>query len=218
MGFKNKIKTSKQNKVSYKFVKRTLDLIIGILAIIPIMLITVIIFGCNIFCGNKGPVFYKQERIGKNGKPFYIYKFRSMVVNAESKLKANEKLYKEYIDNGYKLSQEKDPRITKFGRLLRRTSIDELPQFINILLGNMSLVGPRPVVKKELEEYGDKVSEFLSVTPGAMGYWQAIGRSDIPYPERCEVELYYVEHASLLFDFKIVFKCLASIFNSKGAY
>lgn len=202
----------------YSFLKRLFDILVSLLAMIPVTLITFIVFVLNNICDNKGPLFYKQRRIGKNGIPFYIYKYRTMVMDADEILKKNTKLYHEYIQNGYKLSTEKDPRITKFGELLRKSSVDEIPQFYNILKGDMSLVGPRPVVEEELVEYGKNVKKFLSVVPGAMGYWQAIGRSDIMYPERCEVELYYVDNASLGFDFKIIFKCITSIFLRKGAY
>lgn len=176
------------------------------------------VFLIDLFGSNKGPLFYKQRRIGKNHKPFYIYKFRSMVVNADKKLKEDKELYQLYVENSYKLPPEKDPRITKFGRFLRKSSIDELPQFFNILKGDMSLIGPRPVIEEELSQYGDRVDEFLSVTPGAMGYWQASGRSDIEYPERCEYELYYVKHASLVFDCKVLFKSIISIIKTDGAY
>jgi lipopolysaccharide/colanic/teichoic acid biosynthesis glycosyltransferase len=130
----------------------------------------------------------------------------------------DSQLYEEYVKNNYKLEPTEDPRITKLGLWLRKTSIDEIPQFLNILKGEMSLVGPRPVVKEELKEYGNNVNKFLSVKPGAMGYWQASGRSNIHYPERCEVELYYVDHASFIFDIEIIFKNLISIIKSDGAY
>lgn len=172
----------------------------------------------NRFGDNKGPLFYKQERIGWNGKPFKIYKFRSMVENADKILENDPELYAKYVANNYKLEPEEDPRITRLGEWLRKTSIDEIPQFINILRGDMSLIGPRPVVKKELAEYGDRVDKFLSVKPGAMGLWQSSGRSNIPYPERCDVELKYVDEASLAFDTKIMFKNIISIFKSEGAY
>ena len=140
-----------------------------------------------------------------------------MVVNAEEKLYADKDLYAKFVENGYKLPTEEDPRITKFGAFIRKTSLDELPQFINILIGNMSIIGPRPVVERELVEYGDRVDEFLSVKPGAMGLWQASGRSDIQYPERADLEISYVEHANLWFDFKILFMTVLAIFKGDGA-
>lgn len=141
-----------------------------------------------------------------------------MVENADQILKENPELYKKYVDNNYKLPVSEDPRITKLGAWLRKTSIDEIPQFINILKGEMSIIGPRPVVKAELAEYGDQVDKFLSVRPGAMGLWQASGRSNIPYPERAHIELEYVDKASLWFDFKIMIKNIISIFKGVGAY
>lgn len=204
---------------TYLVIKRTCDIVVSGLALVVLVptafLVMAIIYR---FGENKGPMIYKQRRIGKNGKPFKIWKFRSMVVNADKKLKANPELYRKYIANSYKLPAEEDPRITKFGRFIRKTSIDELPQFVNIFKGDMSLVGPRPVVEPELKEYGDQVEKLLSMTPGAMGWWQASGRSNIEYPERCEVELYYIDHASLGFDLKIVFMNIVSIFKHTGAY
>lgn len=204
---------------TYLVIKRTCDIVVSGLALVvlvpTVFLVMAIIYR---FGENKGPMIYKQRRIGKNGKPFKIWKFRSMVVNADKKLKANPELYRKYIANSYKLPAEEDPRITKFGRFIRKTSIDELPQFINIFKGDMALVGPRPVVEPELKEYGDQVDKLLSMTPGAMGWWQASGRSNIEYPERCDVELYYIDHASLWFDLKIIFMNIASIFKHTGAY
>ncbi|MGN9065939.1 sugar transferase [Ligilactobacillus agilis] len=202
----------------YCFIKRLIDIIVSIIALIFVAPITLIILVIDSFGDNKGPVFYKQRRIGKNHKPFYIYKYRSMVVDAEKKLKENPRLYEKYVENSYKLPPDEDPRITKFGHFLRKSSLDELPQFLNILKGDMTLIGPRPVVEPELEVYGNRVDKFLSVTPGAMGYWQASGRSSIGYPERCELELYYVDHASLWFDCKILFKNIISIFKAEGAF
>lgn len=167
---------------------------------------------------DHGPVFFKQIRIGKDGKPFKMYKFRSMIENAEEVLKSNPELYKEYVANDFKLPEDKDPRTTAVGRWMRKTSIDELPQFINILKGEMSIIGPRPIVKGELENYGDRADKFLSVKPGAMGLWQASGRSNISYPERCDIELEYVDKASFWYDWKIFFMTLISIFKQDGAF
>lgn len=203
---------------SYIATKRLIDVtgaVVGLILFSPIFLVIALF---NMFGENKGPVFFKQERIGENGKVFHIYKFRSMVVNAEKKLKSDKILYKKYIDNNYKLEPDEDPRITVFGRFLRKTSLDELPQFINILKGDMSLVGPRPVVKEELREYGSRVNEFLSVKPGATGYWQVSGRSDVGYPERIELELYYIYNATLFFDIKILFLTVIQVILKRGAY
>ncbi|MFT8393506.1 MAG: sugar transferase [Liquorilactobacillus ghanensis] len=205
-------------KMVYLFVKRAIDIVIALLALtcmIPLFLVLLLIYR---FGENRGPLFYKQERVGKNRRKFFIYKFRSMVIGAEEKLRQNPELYQKYVENSYKLPPEIDPRITRLGKFLRKTSIDELPQFINILKGEMTLIGPRPIIEEELQEYGDQVDKFLSVTPGAMGYWQASGRSNINYPERCDYELYYVDHASFLFDTKILLKNIMSIFKGEGAY
>lgn len=210
--------SDKVRNICYLSVKRLFDIVVSTVALVFVGLITIIIFLIDSFGDNKGPVFFKQKRIGKNHRPFFIYKYRSMVVDADKKLQSNSELHELYVKNNYKLPPEKDPRITRFGKFLRKTSIDELPQFWNVFKGEMSMVGPRPIVEEELQEYGDRTDLFLSVTPGAMGYWQASGRSTIPYPERCDLELYYVEHASILFDIKIMFKSVVSIFKGDGAY
>lgn len=202
---------------SYIFSKRFLDISVALFALIILSPVFLVISLFYLFGDNKGPVFYKQKRVGMGHQEFGIYKFRSMVVGAEEKLYANKDLYAKFVANGYKLPTEEDPRITKFGAFLRKTSIDELPQFINILNGEMSIVGPRPVVEKELVEYGDDVDKFLSVKPGAMGLWQASGRSEIQYPERAELEIGYVDQADLWFDFKILFMTVIAVFKGEGA-
>lgn len=202
---------------AYKYVKRLLDIVGSLLALIlfsPVFLILAIIIKSR----DGGSAFFAQTRIGQYGKPFKMYKFRSMRMDAEEVLKSDPELYAKYVGNDYKLLAEEDPRITPIGRWMRRTSVDELPQFINILKGDMSIVGPRPVVEKELAEYGDRVDKLLSVKPGAMGLWQATGRSNIGYPERCDVELGYVDHVSLGNDIAIFFKTIISIFKKEGAY
>ncbi|EZP75268.1 hypothetical protein H839_17248 [Parageobacillus genomosp. 1] len=202
----------------YAITKRTIDIIgaiIGLILTSPLFFIISIFY---LFGDSKGPIFFKQVRVGKNGKRFYIYKFRSMIVNAEEKLKADKELYEKYLRNNYKLEPHEDPRITNLGRFLRKTSLDEIPQLINVLKGEMSLVGPRPVVVEELREYGNRVNEFLSVKPGMTGYWAVSGRSDVDYPERVNLELYYVYNQSLLFDIKIIIKTFLIVLLKKGAY
>ncbi|WP_415841342.1 sugar transferase, partial [Paenibacillus alkaliterrae] len=182
---------------NYYIIKRFIDLLgafIGIVLSMPIFLLLIVIMKIQ---DPKGPVIFRQWRIGENGKKFAIYKFRSMVRNAEKVLKSDEALYKKYIENNYKLEPDEDPRITKIGYFLRKSSLDELPQLINVLIGNMSLVGPRPVVEVELKEYKHKLDDFLSVKPGITGYWQVCGRSDVGYPERVDLELYYVYNKSI---------------------
>lgn len=207
---------NKQSK-SYLFAKRFLDIATAVFALIMLAPLFLIVTCMYLIGPNRGPVFYRQLRIGYHHKPFYIYKFRSMVVDAESKLYSNPQLYRKFVANGYKLPTDEDPRITTFGAFLRKTSIDELPQFINILRGDMSIIGPRPIVESELVEYGDEVDEFLSVKPGAMGLWQATGRSTIQYPQRAELELTYAKNANLWFDFKIIFKTVTAVFKRDGA-
>lgn len=208
----------KKQSFSYLFFKRVFDIILSSIALIILSPIFLTVFLTYQFGQNRGPVIYKQQRVGLNGQFFNILKFRSMVVNADQKLRENKELYALYVKNNYKLEPNQDPRITNFGRWLRKTSIDELPQFVNILKGDMSLIGPRPIVQEELAEYGDRQSVFLSVKPGAMGLWQASGRSNIGYPERCELELSYVKQASFWFDTKILVRNIVTIFKSEGAY
>lgn len=213
----NKRHYKKQNQ-GYLFFKRLTDLILASGALVIFSPVFLAVWICDQFGENKGPLLFKQVRIGQYGKPFKIYKFRSMVVNANQLLHDNQQLYAKYLANNYKLEPTEDPRITKIGQFLRRTSIDEIPQFLNIIKGEMSIIGPRPVVKEELAEYGDRVDKFLSVKPGAMGLWQASGRSNIGYPERCELELSYVDRASYWLDLKIMVKNIISIFKHTGAY
>ena len=214
----NSQKMVKHPSRGYLFAKRVTDIVLSVIALILLSPVFLVIWLLDSFGDNKGPVFFKQTRIGMHHQPFKIYKFRSMVVNADEILHQDPELYQKYVANNYKLEPEEDPRITRLGRILRKTSLDEIPQFINILKGEMSLIGPRPVVKEEVKIYGDRADKFLSVKPGAMGLWQASGRSNIGYPERCDLELSYVDHASYWYDCRILFKNLISIFKSTGAY
>lgn len=163
----------------------------------------------------KASPFYVHKRIGKNGKTIGILKFRSMVKNADELIASFTPEQKKEWKENFKLKD--DPRITKFGRVLRVSSLDELPQLFNILIGDMSFVGPRPVVEKELEWYGKDRDKFLSVTPGLTGWWASHGRNRVKYPERCNLELYYVDNASLWLDVKIIFKTFSSVFKHEGA-
>lgn len=202
----------------YAITKRTMDIvgaIIGLILTSPLFFIISIFY---LFGDSKGPIFFKQIRVGKNGKKFYIYKFRSMIIKAEEKLKADKELYQKYLENNYKLEPHEDPRITNLGRFLRKTSLDEIPQLINVLKGEMSLVGPRPVVEEELIEYKERVNDFLSVKPGITGYWQVSGRSNIGYPERVDFELYYVYYRSIWLDIKILILTVFQVLARKGAY
>lgn len=201
----------------YLINKRIFDIVISLVALLLSSPVYLVVWIINKFSkSNRGPLLYKQVRMGQYGRKFGMYKFRSMVVGAEEKLKNNEELYKRYVENNYKLKPNEDPRITRFGRFLRKSSIDEIPQFINILKGDMSLVGPRPVIEEELKEYDSY--KLLSVKPGAMGLWQAVGRSQIGYPERANIEMRYIDKASVLLDLKIIFGNFVNIFKGDGAY
>ena len=198
----------------YKYIKRVVDFtlsLIGLIVLSPIFLVIAIFIKKE----SDGPVFFKHKRIGKNGKEIYIYKFRSMVTNAEELIKKfTPEQMKEFKEN-FKL--ENDPRITKIGKFLRKTSLDELPQLINILKGELSIIGPRPVIKEELEKYGNNKEKFLSVMPGLTGYWAANGRSDTTYEQRMMMELYYVDNMSFKLDVKIFFKTAISVLKKEGA-
>ncbi|RFU64884.1 sugar transferase [Peribacillus glennii] len=210
--------TSSLRQKIFNITKRITDIIASTLFLILLIPLIVLLFFFYTFGQSKGPLFFKQERIGKDRKKFVIYKFRTMEVNAEESLKANEALYLKYIENDYKLNPSEDPRVTSIGKFLRKTSIDEIPQFYNVLKGDMSLVGPRPVIELELTEYGDRVNELLSVKPGITGYWAMCGRSDIKYPERIDLELFYIYNQGLSLDVKIIIKTIWLVFTKKGAY
>ncbi|MGM0123409.1 hypothetical protein IGI37_000775 [Enterococcus sp. AZ194] len=218
------VERPKQNSsgkmISYLFCKRLLDIIGGLVGVILILLVYLILFVPYKFGNDKGEIFFKQKRVGKKGKIFYVYKFRSMKVDADAILRKNEYLYKKYIENDYKLEADEDPRITKLGLFIRKYSIDEIPQFINVLKGDMSLVGPRPIVVEELNEYErlSQKEQFLSMKPGITGVWQTSGRSTIGYPERVDLETSYSKNTSIIFDLKIIFKTFYKVLKKEGAY
>ena len=197
-----------------------MDFIIGFLGtifiVLPSYLIILIIYKIK---GYKGSIFITQYRAGLGGKKFKIIKFRSMVENAEEILISNKELYEKYKNNSYKLPPNEDPRLTNIGDFIRRTSIDEVPQFINLLLGDMSLIGPRPILDNELDEYTEEERRtLLSVRPGITGIWQVSGRSDVFYPERCEMELYYPKNQSFWLDIKIIFLTIKQVLTREGAH
>ena len=198
----------------YKIVKRAFDFILSLLLAIitlPFFLIIAVLIKID----TKGPIFFIHNRVGKNGKRLPLLKFRTMVDGAEDMIKDFTPEQKKEWEENFKL--ENDPRITKIGRFLRKTSIDELPQLYNILIGQLSFVGPRPVTTNELEKYGDNKSKVLSVVPGLTGWWACNGRSNVSYEERMQLELYYVEHASIGLDIKIIFKTIGVVFTHEGA-
>lgn len=207
------VKTKISKKVYIK-IKRVIDVILASVALILLSPLFAII-AIAIKIDSKGPVFFAHKRIGKNGKIIKLYKFRSMVINAEELIKSFiPEQMKEYKEN-YKLTN--DPRITKVGKFLRKTSLDELPQLINIINGDLSIIGPRPVIADELEKYGTNKDKFLSVTPGLTGYWAANGRSNTTYEQRMEMELYYIDNLSLKMDIKVFFKTILSVVKKEGA-
>ena len=168
--------------------------------------------------GDFHSIFYRHRRLGKNGKFISIFKYRTMVPNAEAILKDWLRNNPEKIDEYLRDRKiDNDPRITKIGNILRKTSIDEFPQFINILMGDMSLIGPRPVVKDEVEVYGKNKNKFLSMRPGLTGYWASQGRSNISYDERIKMELYYIDHCGILLDIKIIFDTIYAVIKKDGA-
>lgn len=198
--------------------KRLIDIIAGIVGTIMLIPITLIIAIINFFEKDKGPLFFTQKRIGKNGKLFKMYKFRTMIVGADKELerilKTDENARKEYKKNK---KLKNDPRITKIGIFLRKTSLDEFPQFINVLKGEMSLVGPRPYLPREQEDIGYYYYYITKCKPGITGLWQARGRSNVDFENRCKLDRFYDEHKGLWFDFKILIWTVVSLFQSKGA-
>ena len=168
---------------------------------------------------SPGPVLFAQKRLGLNGRPFMVFKFRTMVANAEEVLKRSPELYQKYLENNYKLPDGDDPRITRAGRFLRATSLDELPQLFNVLKGDMSLVGPRPVVPSEVENYADYATLFLSAKPGMTGHWQVSGRSEIKeYARRVELDLEYIRDQSLSKDLEILLRTVPAVLMRRGAH
>ena len=194
------------------------DKFFSIFAIIIASPILLIVSGMIIF-KDGFPVLFKQDRVGKNGKIFKIYKFRTMIKNAEELLKNDSELYKEYVQNGYKIDALKDPRILPFGHFLRSSSLDELPQFFNVLKNEMSVVGPRPVVEKEVDDlYGSQKNIYLSLKPGVTGLWQVSGRSNIKDSERVELDIEYSKTKNLYLDIKIILKTISEVLKRTGAY
>lgn len=197
----------------YLIAKRVTDIvcsIIGLVVLSPILIITAIAIKID----SKGPVFFKQDRVGKDEQLFSMYKFRSMVVNAEE-LKKN--LEDENEMSGPMFKIKKDPRITKVGRFIRKTSIDELPQLFNVLKGDMSLVGPRPSLPKEVAAFEPWMKERLTVLPGLTCIWQVSGRNNIPFKQWMELDIKYVRERSYLLDLKLIFKTFFVLFGDDNA-
>ncbi len=198
----------------YLLFKRVFDVVFCILVGIVISPLLIILALC-VKIDSKGTVLFRHKRVGKHGEFIYLYKFRTMVSDANDLDKYfTEEQKKEYLEN-FKLDD--DPRITKMGKFLRKTSLDELPQLLNIINGDMSLIGPRPITELELYRYEDKLPVFLSVTPGLTGWWACQGRSKLTYAERVVLELYYAENCSFKLDVKCFFKTIVSVLLGDGA-
>ncbi len=200
----------------YIMLKRGMDIIgslLGIVIFFPLFIIIAVMIKIE---DPKGSVFYAHPRLGKNGNMIPVYKFRSMYQNANEMMELfTEEQKKEYRET-FKLKD--DPRITRIGKFIRKTSLDELPQLVNVLKGEMSIVGPRPIVEAELEKYNGFEELFLSVQPGLTGLWQASGRSETTYDERVKMDVEYITNRNLLFDVKIILLTIHSVIKGKGAY
>lgn len=198
----------------YEAIKRLIDItcsFVGILVLSPLFIIIAIIIKFT----SKGPVFFSQKRVGKYGREFDMYKFRSMVVNAEE---LKEKLAAQNEMSGPMFKMKDDPRVTKVGKFIRKTSIDELPQLWNILKGDMSLVGPRPSLPKEVAQFEDWMHKRLEVKPGLTCYWQVSGRNNIDFEDWMKLDIKYVDERNLWIDIKLIFKTVGVLFGDKNAH
>lgn len=205
---------NKQNLKVYEICKRTIDIIgagLGLILLSPIIAVV----ACAVKFTSKGPVFFSQKRVGKNGELFEMYKFRSMVVNAEE-LKENLEEQNEMSGPMFKIKD--DPRVTKVGKFIRKTSIDELPQLWNVIKGDMSLVGPRPSLPKEVEQFDSWMFKRLTVRPGLTCYWQVSGRNNIDFEDWMKLDVKYVEERNLWIDIKLIFKTVFVLFGDKNAH
>lgn len=203
----------KEERKLYKILKRLMDIcgaVVGLLLASPILLIVSVLIKLE----SKGPVVFSQTRVGLDGKEFKMYKLRSMVVNAEE---LKKKLEAQNEMSGPMFKIKDDPRITKVGKFIRKTSIDELAQLVNVLKGDMSLVGPRPSLPKEVEQFEDWMLERLEVKPGLTCYWQVMGRNNIEFEEWMELDVKYVRERSLWLDIKLIFKTFFVLFGDKNA-
>lgn len=198
----------------YIYLKRFFDVILSLIGLIVLAIPFLIIAAFIKFC-DGGPILYTQERVGKDGRRFQIYKFRSMYVDADKLL---EKLKEQNEVTGPMFKMKNDPRITSVGRFLRKTSLDELPQLWNVLRGDMSLVGPRPPLPREVAKYSEYDLQRLWVIPGCTGLWQATERNNVGFEEMVELDLEYIQKRSLLFDAKIILLTVVAIIHPNGAY
>ncbi|MEY8346736.1 sugar transferase [Bacillus cereus] len=204
-----------QERKRYIMGKRCIDIIGALVGIVVLFPIFVLVGMCIKLTDPKHPVFFKQERVGKNEKVFYMYKFRTMVHDAERKL---QELLPYNEVSGAMFKMKNDPRVTKIGKFLRKTSIDELPQLWNVLKGEMSLVGPRPPLVREIVKYTEYEKQRLLITPGCTGVWQVSGRSQLSFEEMVELDLMYIQNRTILYDLKIIVKTIRYLLKNNGAY
>ena len=203
-----------KKKPIYEFIKRCFDILVSFVVLVAFSWF-ILLIGLLVILTSKGPMFYDHKRVGKNGKAIMIYKFRTMMHDTRPiQQQLTSEQYQEFVKT-YKINN--DPRITKFGNFLRKSSIDEIPQLWNILIGNMTIVGPRPILQEETLRYGENRSLLLKVKPGLTCYWAVHGRNETTYEKRIELELYYVAHRSIWLDLDIMFRTLLVVFNGKGA-
>ncbi|WP_268578328.1 sugar transferase [Priestia megaterium] len=202
-------------KKVYLFSKRFLDIVLSLIGLIVLLPVFILVAVCIKLEDKNGPVFFSQTRVGKNQSEFTMYKFRSMVSNAEDLL---ENLLEQNETTGAMFKMKNDPRVTKIGSFIRKTSIDELPQLINVLKGEMSLVGPRPPLKREVEVYTPYQKQRLLIQPGCTGLWQVSGRSNIGFEDMVELDLKYIVERNIFKDILIIIKTVLLVFNKNGAY
>ena len=210
----NKITEKNEVNLLYENIKRFIDIsgaLVGLICLSPIMMIVSILIKLE----STGEVIFKQKRVGLNGEEFYIYKFRSMVENAEE---LKDSLQKQNEMSGPMFKIRKDPRVTKVGKIIRKTSIDELPQLVNILKGDMSLVGPRPSLPKEVESFEPWMKERLRVRPGLTCYWQVSGRNNIDFHEWMKSDIKYVRERNIKLDIKLIVKTVLVLFGDENAH
>jgi exopolysaccharide production protein ExoY len=197
-------------------IKRVVDFV-GAAVLLVVLAPVIILLAIAVKIESPGPVFFAHRRLGRGGTTFLCLKFRSMHVDAEDRLHRDETLRHHYVSNHFKVPAALDPRITRFGRFLRRSSLDELPQLWNVLRGEMSLVGPRPIVPLEATHYGDDLDVLLAVRPGVTGAWAVDGRSAVGYPDRVNIELEYVRRWSFSSDLEILLRTPSAVLSQRGA-
>jgi lipopolysaccharide/colanic/teichoic acid biosynthesis glycosyltransferase len=197
----------------YGVAKRGVDIIASLILLVLVSPVLLVLAGL-VKASSKGPVFFAHKRLGLEGKAFYCLKFRTMIANAEEHLKRDAQLRQRFEE---KFKLEDDPRITPLGAFLRRTSLDELPQLLHVLRGQMSLVGPRPIVEDELSKYSIYAKKLLSVKPGLSGLWQVCGRSDTTYPQRVIMDMHYIDHRSLKLDIHLLLLTVSAVVRKSGA-